>query len=178
MCCLGKGSDQKKKLNSWGKMEAIKAIKRFIAITKKMNLTELVGVATAAVRNATDGEAFVRKVYEETNLLLHVASGAEEAELSANGVLLGWPNASGLVCDLGGGSLEVSDLINGKVGFCETSPLGALSLSEFKGTLFQLNDFIKNSVELLLQFFRGTKVQSLSCWGVVQGLCKAGYCKS
>jgi len=35
LCCLGKGSDQKKKLNSWGKMEAIKAIKRFIAITKK-----------------------------------------------------------------------------------------------------------------------------------------------
>ena len=76
LCGLGKGSDQKRKLNSWGKMEAIKAIKRFIAITKKMNLTELVGVATAAVRNAADGEAFVRKVYEETNLLLHVASGA------------------------------------------------------------------------------------------------------
>ena len=149
LCGLGKGSNQERKLNSWGKMKAIKAIKRFIAITKKMSLTELVGVATAAIRNATDGEDFVRKVYEETNLLLQVASGAEEAELSANGVLLGWPNASGLVCDIGGGSLEVADLINGKVGFCETSPLGVLSLSEFKGTLSELNDFIKNSVEHL-----------------------------
>ena len=149
LCGLGKGSHKEKKLNPLGKKDAIRAIKRFIAITKKMNLTELVGVATAAIRNASDGREFVKIVYEETNLLLYVASGAEEAELSANGVLLGWPKASGLVCDMGGGSLEVAELVNGKVGFCETSPLGGLSLSEFKGSLLKLDDFIKSSVESL-----------------------------
>ena len=149
LCGLGKRSHEERKLNSQGRADAIKAIKRFVAITKKMNLTELVGVATAAVRNAIDGKDFVNKVYQETDLLLHVASGAEEAELSANGVLLGWPNASGLVCDIGGGSLEVADIVKGEVGFCETSPLGVLSLSEFKGSLSELNNFIKSEVEYL-----------------------------
>ena len=157
LCGLGKGSYEEGKLNTRGKQEALQAIKRFIAITKKMNLTELVGVATAAVRNASDGEAFVNAVCDETNLLLHVASGAEEAELSANGVLLGWPNASGLVCDIGGGSLEVADLIHGKVGFCETSPLGVLGLSEFKGSSLELDDFIKSSVERLCAHFTEPK---------------------
>ena len=157
LCGLGKGSLEGIKLNTQGKKEAIQAIKRFMAITKKMNLTALVGVATAAVRNARDGEDFVNAVREKTNLSLHVASGAEEAELSANGVLLGWPKASGLVCDIGGGSLEVADLVNGKVGFCETSPLGVLGLSEFKGSPIELDDFIKNSVGQLCSRLKTAK---------------------
>ena len=154
LCGLGKGSYGNRKLNTQGKKDAIKTIKRFIAITRKMNLTELVGVATAAVRNASDGEAFVKTVLEETKLSLHVASGAEEAELSANGVLLGWPKASGLVFDLGGGSLEVAELVNGVVGFCETSPIGVLGLSEFKGSVLELDGFIKSLVEHLCSCFQ------------------------
>tara|TARA_Y200000002_G_scaffold134133_1_gene110614 strand:- start:129 stop:1634 length:1506 start_codon:yes stop_codon:yes gene_type:complete len=149
LCGLGKGIQHKNMLNKLGVAEAIRAIKRFVAITKKMNLTALVGVATAAVRNASDGKAFVKKVKNETNLRLYVASGREEAEFSANGVLLGWPDASGLVCDIGGSSLEVADLLHGLVGYCATSPLGALSLSEFRGTQSELNNFIKTSVEKL-----------------------------
>ena len=157
LCGLGKRINEKKKLSVMGKKDALKAIKRFIAITKKMNLTELVGVATAAVRDASDGEDFVKMVYNQTNLLLYVASGVEEAELSANGVLLGWPNASGLVCDIGGGSLEVADLVNGQVGLCGTSPLGVLGLAEFKGSRSELDNFIKSSVECLCARFKSLR---------------------
>ncbi len=146
LCGLGKGVQQKNILNKTGVEEAIKAIKRFLAITKKMNLTALVGVATAAVRNAKDGKQFVKRVMDETNLSLYVASGIEEAEFSANGVLLGWPEASGLVCDIGGSSLEIADLVDGSVGYCKSSPLGVLGLSEFKGSKIELNNFIKKSV--------------------------------
>ena len=61
LCGLGKGIQNKNRLNELGVAEAISAIKRFVAITKKMNLTALVGVATAAVRNASDGKAFVKR---------------------------------------------------------------------------------------------------------------------
>ena len=149
LCGLGKGIYQSKKLNERGIDDAIKAIKRFVAITKKMKLTALVGVATAAVRNARDGNTFVQRVKDETNLELYVASGKEEAEFSANGVLLGWPDASGLVCDIGGGSLEVADLVNGSVGYCATSTLGTLRLSEFQGSDAELDTFIKNAVKQL-----------------------------
>ena len=149
LCGLGKGIQRNAKLNSEGVDQAIQAIKRFMAIIRKMNLTALVGVATAAVRNATDGQAFVQRVKDEANLTLHVASGREEAEFCANGVLLGWPDASGLVCDIGGSSLEVADLTSGTVGHCATSPLGVLGLSEFKGSSISLTNFIKNEVEQL-----------------------------
>ncbi len=149
LCGLGKGINQKNKLNQVGMDEAVKAIKRFLAITKKMNLTALVGVATAAVRTATDGASFVKRVKDETRLSLHIASGLEEAEFAANGVLLGWPDASGLVCDMGGSSLEIAHLVNGLVGHCSTSPLGSLNLSEFSGSEIELNRLIKNSVKEL-----------------------------
>ena len=149
LCGLGKGLNDENKLNPLGKEKALKAIKRFMAISKKMNLTELVGVATAAVRNANDGVSFIKTVERETDLKLHVVSGREEAEFSANGVLLGWPDAHGVVCDIGGGSLELADVGFGKVGFCETSDLGALVLSDFQGSMLQLDTFIKSSVEKL-----------------------------
>ncbi len=150
LCGLGKGLSQNRKLNLQGKEKAIRAIKRFVTITKTMNLTELVGVATAAVRNAIDGRQFVMQVQKETSLQLYVASGLEEAELSANGVFLGWPDAVGIVCDIGGGSLEVADVDNGKVGVCGTSGLGALVLSDFPGDSSQLRDHIKRSVANLV----------------------------
>ena len=67
----------------------------------------MIAVATAAVREAADGPAFCDQVEAETGLQLHVASGSEEARLAAKGVLLGWPDADGLVCDMGGASMEL-----------------------------------------------------------------------
>ncbi|MEO1919478.1 MAG: hypothetical protein ABGW81_07215 [Paracoccaceae bacterium] len=55
-------------------------------------------VATAAVREAKDGVEFVSEVLNQTDIVLRVISGIQEAEYSAKGVLLGWPDASGLVC--------------------------------------------------------------------------------
>jgi exopolyphosphatase/guanosine-5'-triphosphate,3'-diphosphate pyrophosphatase len=73
-------------------------------------------VATAAVREAEDGPAFQAEVLEKTGLRLHVIDGAEEARLSAQGVLLGWPDAKGIVCDIGGNSMELARIGGGKVG--------------------------------------------------------------
>ena len=75
-----------------------------------MELSGLIAVATAAVREASDGPAFCDQVERETGLQLHVASGSEEARLAAKGVLLGWPGADGLVCDMGGASMELARL--------------------------------------------------------------------
>jgi exopolyphosphatase / guanosine-5'-triphosphate,3'-diphosphate pyrophosphatase len=90
-------------------------------------------VATAAVREAEDGPAFREDVLRETGLRLWVIDGAEEARLSAQGVLLGWPGSYGLVCDIGGSSMELAELKEGEVGKCVTSPLGPLRLAGLKG---------------------------------------------
>ena len=149
LCGLGRGLHMENRLNKSGVEKAIKAIKRFLAITKVMDLTELIGVTTAAVRNASDGTSFVRRVSVETGLSLHITSGTEEANLSALGVLLGWPDASGVVCDIGGGSLEIADVTRGQVGACESSPLGSLVLQDYADTKKDLAIYLKKSIEKL-----------------------------
>ncbi|MDE3079233.1 MAG: exopolyphosphatase, partial [Paracoccaceae bacterium] len=90
-------------------------------------------VATAAVREAEDGPEFQDLVTRETGLKLWVIDGAEEARLSAQGVLLGWPEAKGIVCDIGGSSMELAVIGDGRIGKRVTSPLGPFRLQQVEG---------------------------------------------
>jgi exopolyphosphatase/guanosine-5'-triphosphate,3'-diphosphate pyrophosphatase len=98
-----------------------------------MRLYGVTAVATAAVREADDGPDFCAEVLRETGVQIHVIDGAEEARLSAQGVLLGWPGAYGLVCDIGGSSMELAEIIDGEVGRRVTSSLGPFKLRDTKG---------------------------------------------
>lgn len=133
LCGLGGGLAQTGHLNPEGRARALAAIKRFQLLAKGMNLPPLTAVATAAVREAQDGPAFCAEVLHETGLHLYVIDGEEEARLSAQGVLLGWPDAKGLMCDIGGSSLELAEITGGDVGKRVTSPLGPLKLADTPG---------------------------------------------
>ena len=110
MAGLGLGLAATGRLNPEGKERALAAIKRFQRLAETMKIAPLTAVATAAVREAEDGPAFREEVWRETGLRLWVIKGDEEARLSAQGVLLGWPGAYGLVCDIGGSSMELAEL--------------------------------------------------------------------
>lgn len=131
LCGLGAGVAETGKLNPEGRARALVALKRFALLAESMDCAPLYCVATAAVREAEDGPDFIRQVRKETGLDLNVASGVEEARLSAQGVLLGWPTAQGLMSDIGGSSMELAEISGGEVGRCESSPLGPLKLAPF-----------------------------------------------
>jgi exopolyphosphatase/guanosine-5'-triphosphate,3'-diphosphate pyrophosphatase len=131
MCGLGAGVAQTGHLNPQGRVRALIALKRFVLLAKGMQSGPLFAVATAAVREASDGAEFCAEVTQATGLILNVASGKEEARLSAQGVLLGWPGAKGLMCDIGGSSMELAEISGGEVERCLTSPLGPLRLAQF-----------------------------------------------
>jgi exopolyphosphatase/guanosine-5'-triphosphate,3'-diphosphate pyrophosphatase len=133
MCALGAGLSETGCLNPKGRARALDALCRFAALARGMGLQSVMAVATAAVREAKDGPAFVEEVERLTGMALEVIPGDEEARLSAQGVLLGWPGSYGLVCDIGGASMELADLARGRVGRRVTSPLGGLKLQEIKG---------------------------------------------
>ena len=57
-------------------------------------------------------------------------AGQSEARLAALGVLSSIYNADGLVGDLGGGSLEMTEIADGRIGQGITLPLGGLSLMD------------------------------------------------
>ena len=130
MCGLGKGLAQTGRLNPEGKVRALAALKRFALLAKGMDIDPFTVVATAATREAEDGAEFQAEVLRETGLRLHVIDGNEEARLSAQGVLLGWPEAQGIVCDIGGNSMELARIGNGKVGHRVSTPLGPFRLQQ------------------------------------------------
>ena len=133
MAGLGAGVSETGYLNPEGRKRALGAIKRFALLAKGMDVNPMTAVATAAVRDAIDGPDFCDEVKRETGISLWVASGVEEARLSAQGVFLGWPHAKGLTCDIGGSSMELAEIGDGVVGKRVTSQLGPLKLMDVKG---------------------------------------------
>ncbi|NUB43956.1 Ppx/GppA family phosphatase [Fertoebacter nigrum] len=133
MCGLGQGLAETGLLNPRGRERALAALRRFSLLAKGMDIHPMTVVATAAVREAADGPAFQEQVLRETGLNMWVIDGDEEARLSAQGVLLGWPEATGIVCDIGGNSMELARIGGGQVGRRATSPLGPFRLQQVSG---------------------------------------------
>jgi exopolyphosphatase/guanosine-5'-triphosphate,3'-diphosphate pyrophosphatase len=149
MCGLGEGLSLTGRLNPEGKVRALDAIRRFQTLAEGLDLAPLSAVATAAMRDAEDGAEFRAEVERETGLSLYVIDGPEEARLSAQGVLLGWPRAAGLVCDIGGSSMELAHVADGAVGARATSALGPLKLRNLPGGRKAMRAHIDAELETL-----------------------------
>ena len=125
---LGRDLGHGGKLNPEGVAQTLAALKRFRAVLEAVKPAETFVAATAAVREAKDGAAFVAMVKAATGLSMRVLSGEEEARYAALGVLAGTPDATGVVGDLGGASLELIRLESTGAGLGVTLPLGPFSL--------------------------------------------------
>lgn len=155
MCALGEGLAVTGRLNPKGRERALKALARFRLLARNFGAS-LTGVATAAVREAEDGPAFVAEARQRAGVALHVASGEEEAALSAQGVLLGWPGAEGLVSDIGGASMELAEIAGGRVQSTATSALGPLRLMADAPTKPALRKRIAAELDALRARFPGS----------------------
>src|ERR1700730_3791880 len=81
--------------------------RRFAALARALGVDHLAIIATAAVREASDGRAFAAEIERQCGVPVRIVDGGEEARLSAAGVLAGIRDADGVVGDLGGGRVEV-----------------------------------------------------------------------
>jgi exopolyphosphatase/guanosine-5'-triphosphate,3'-diphosphate pyrophosphatase len=125
---LGRDLPVTGRLSSEGVEVALAALQRFRTLLNGWEPQDITAAATAAVREAADGPAFLRRVKAETGLDVRVLSGEEEARYAALGVLAGDPNADGVVGDLGGSSLELVRLFDGAPRHGETLGLGPFAL--------------------------------------------------
>ncbi|HKK30692.1 MAG TPA: Ppx/GppA family phosphatase [Alphaproteobacteria bacterium] len=125
-CGLGRNLGTSGVLDPEGRARALQELKRFGALAASSALEALYPFATAAVRDAEDGELFVEEIARKTGLRVDVLSGLDEARFSAMGVAGAIPGATGIVGDLGGGSLELVRLENGEVRDHDTLPIGSL----------------------------------------------------
>src|SRR5690606_11816852 len=106
LCGLGRSVATTGVLGEAAVERALAALRRFRAVADVLGVRKLRAVATAAVREAADGPDFITRAEVACGTAIEVLSGAREAELAAEGVLMGFGAIDGVAGDLGGGSLE------------------------------------------------------------------------
>ena len=85
-------------------------------------------------------------VRKKTNIGVDVISGKKEAFYAAQGILLGFPNAKGVICDLGGNSVEFAYIRKNVVTECNSVLLGPLSIKKLGRELENLDSYMRNQL--------------------------------
>tara|TARA_R110002096_G_scaffold416576_2_gene619194 strand:+ start:185 stop:1654 length:1470 start_codon:yes stop_codon:yes gene_type:complete len=135
-CGLGRGVSETGLMIEEAMELATKTLKRFSMLLNKMDITNPRVIATSAVRDADNGQDFIKRVKDHTGLSINIIKGVEEARLSGYGVICAVPHASGIVGDLGGGSLELAIVDDKMVSNEVTLPIGPLRLQDQDGKWF------------------------------------------
>jgi len=149
MSALGRGIAVTGRLDPAGVDLAFANLQRFVALARALAVDHLAIIATAAVREASDGRAFAAEVERQCGVPVRIVDGGEEARLSAAGVLAGIRDADGVVGDLGGGSVELVRVDAGAdapIGAGISLPLGPLRLAELGDNRKAANELIERTV--------------------------------
>ncbi|AGH51315.1 Ppx/GppA phosphatase [Sphingomonas sp. MM-1] len=131
MAGLGRGLVKDGALDEEATDRALTALSRFQRLAAQMGVTQIRTVATAAVREASNGPGFIGQI-EALGLDVELLSGEDEAKMAGYGVLAGIPDADGIVGDLGGGSLELIRVGGGRIHERISFPLGVLRIAAIR----------------------------------------------
>ncbi len=128
---LGRGLATTGRLHEAGVVQGLRVMTRYNAIARAMGADPFEVLATAAVRDASNGPEFVAALEARMpGVAIRVLSGEQEAAMSSTGVLCGIPEADGILADIGGGSLEVVRVGAGAVPQAQSLGLGVIKLSD------------------------------------------------
>jgi exopolyphosphatase/guanosine-5'-triphosphate,3'-diphosphate pyrophosphatase len=105
-------------------------VRGFVAVAHTSGAERTMAVATAAVREASNGEQFIERTRAELGIQVDIANGEEEARYGFLGAIHGLPVQDGIVLDVGGGSLQVIHFRGRRLERSWSLPLGALRLSD------------------------------------------------
>jgi exopolyphosphatase/guanosine-5'-triphosphate,3'-diphosphate pyrophosphatase len=133
LCGLGRSVATTGSLGIESVERALAALARFRVIGHILSVKNLKVIATAAVRDAQNGREFIARGEEALGTSIEVLSGEKEARLAAQGIKMGFVDPDGVAGDLGGGSLELIDLVHDQLRKAATLPLGGLRLIDTTG---------------------------------------------
>lgn len=129
---LGAGLAATGRLSEESIERALRSLTRMRDLCARHAAKRVAAVATAAVREAENGEEFVDRV-RSLGIPLRTIAAETEAALSYRSAAHHFPNAGRvLVADIGGGSLELIGAISGRIILILSLPLGSVRLSELK----------------------------------------------
>jgi exopolyphosphatase/guanosine-5'-triphosphate,3'-diphosphate pyrophosphatase len=108
----------------------LRIVRGFVAVALSAGAERTVAVATAAVREASNGDAFIERVRRELGIPVNIADAAAEARYGFHGAVHGLPIEHGIVLDVGGGSLQLVHFRGRRLLRSWSLSLGALRLSD------------------------------------------------
>ncbi len=151
--------------------ETVKVLRRFHRATQQIVTDQVRVVATSALRDARNSQAFLEWVRSATGWRVEIISGVEEARLIHLGLVSGprMDSAPMLMMDLGGGSCELTVSQAGHIRDAVSLPLGAVRLTnEFlrhdparKGELKRLRGFVTREVNRVVDRIAAANVKNV-----------------
>jgi exopolyphosphatase/guanosine-5'-triphosphate,3'-diphosphate pyrophosphatase len=168
---LGEGVFRSGFLTPESMAETVKVLRRFHRATQQVVTESVRVVATSALRDARNSQAFLEWVRSATGWTIEIISGLEEARLIHLGLVsnLRIDSSPTLMMDLGGGSCELTVSTRGQIKETVSLPLGAVRLTdEFlrhdpprKGELKRLQGFITREVNRIAPRIIAAKVKNV-----------------
>lgn len=128
---LGRSVAETGMLSEKAMAAALASLARYRALIEVAGVENVEVVATAAVRDAANGQQFLEAI-AAIGLKPRLLTGEQEAITSAHGVMAAFPGAKGIVGDLGGGSLELVDIDGEHCAHGVSLPLGTLNLPRLR----------------------------------------------
>ena len=178
---LGKSGIDKNCLAEDGLERAILAIQNHQERISRFGVSEIVIIATSAIREAINQDWFVQQIKIRTGLELQIISGEKEAELIFNGVKLAFETIEdrSLILDIGGGSNEFILAEGNEPGWKQSFPLGMARVIEqlppsdpiTPREIQQINFYFESQLDLLWNRIKNIGITSLiGCSGAFDTL--------
>jgi exopolyphosphatase/guanosine-5'-triphosphate,3'-diphosphate pyrophosphatase len=178
---LGKGGIFNNQLTEDGLERATSAIQKHQERINKFNVSEIVIIATSAIREATNKEWFQQQIKVNTGLDLQIISGEKEAQLIFDGVKLAFAEIEdhSLILDIGGGSNEFILTQNNEPIWKQSFPLGMARVIEqispsdpiTPEEIVQINNWFSSRLEQLWEQMTNVEIPLLiGCSGAFDTL--------
>ncbi len=168
---LGEGAFRSGFLTPESMAETVKVLRRFHRATQQIVTDSVRVVATSALRDARNSQAFLEWVRSATGWRVEIISGVEEARLIHLGLVTSprIDKLPALMIDLGGGSCELTVTQGGHIRDAVSLPLGAVRLTdEFlrhdparKGELKRLRGFVAREVDRIAARIATARVKNV-----------------
>ncbi|MBU3192838.1 Ppx/GppA phosphatase family protein [Clostridium algidicarnis] len=136
-------------------IKTIKTLDTFKAICKSLNTSDIIVIATEAVRQSKNGDYFINKVKKDINLDIRVLTGIEEANYDCMAIINSMDTDNSLMIDIGGSSTEIAWIKEGHLKESISLPFGTVNLTK----RFNLEDIVRSEDD---QAFKGFVIEELN----------------
>jgi exopolyphosphatase / guanosine-5'-triphosphate,3'-diphosphate pyrophosphatase len=128
---LGEGVDERRLLLPLPVARVRNCLADYRRELESLGAERTLAIATSAVRDAENGEAFLGEIEWSYGFATELLTGAEEAAMMLRGVTAGRPSLDGvLVVDIGGGSTELVLSAEGTVASATSLDVGCVRITE------------------------------------------------